>query len=473
VPVKPSVLAGAVDEFAETAVLLVFVQEGQFVLVEGLEEVIPTDRLEGAFARVAPIIDPLIEDTFEDTLVISGQGRGELPRIRTTGHHPSDVGPTLAAVRAQLGLDAIVLACRSLTVADGIVHRVLELELPNDPHATADLTGADPVDGRDWTIPGWWTRATDWLTEQVRATSLGPVRAIEQIRTWEFSCVLRVHTDRSELYFKALPHSYAHEPRLAQHLAEHHPDFVPQVLATDERERWLLMRACRGRALESGAPLSAWERAAAGYAQLQVASLAHVPRLAALGCRQRGPLELRTDLALLLEDEPALLGHGHHGLSAEELRLLRQLRPALEAACDELATGELPISLEHGDLWSSNVYVGDDHAEFIDWTDASLAHPFFSLMPFLQSVAWDPHVSTNPAAPARMTDRYLELWRPYAETERLRRALAIAQPLAALHIAVTYWRDIPQPHLQWWIPRMVPFFARLALEQWDHVTTSR
>ena len=33
--------------------------------------------------------------------------------------------------------------------------------------------------------------------------------------------------------------------------------------------------------------------------------------------------------------------------------------------------------------------------------------------------------------------------------------------------AMTYWRDIPQPHTQWWIPRMVPFFVRMALAQWD------
>ena len=76
--------------------------------------------------------------------------------------------------------------------------------------------------------------------------------------------MLRVHTDLEDLYFKALPRSYAREPRLAQYLAACHPGFVPDVVATNGRERWLLMRACRGQCLEAGAPLSAWERAAAG-----------------------------------------------------------------------------------------------------------------------------------------------------------------------------------------------------------------
>ena len=48
---------------------------------------------------------------------------------------------------------------------------------------------------------------------------------------------------------------------------------------------------------------------------------------------------------------------------------------------DELAESGLPLTLEHGDLWSSNVYVSDSEVAFIDGTDASLSHPFFSLMP--------------------------------------------------------------------------------------------
>ena len=92
---------------------------------------------------------------------------------------------------------------------------------------------------------------------------------------------------------------------------------------------------------------------------------------------------------------------------------------------------------------------------------------FFSLMPLLQSAEWDLDPAISAGVQTRIVDRYLERWSPYATRERLRGALAIARPLAAFHIAVTYWRDIPQPHMQWWIPRMVPFFVRMALEQWD------
>jgi Ser/Thr protein kinase RdoA (MazF antagonist) len=227
------------------------------------------------------------------------------------------------------------------------------------------------------------------------------------------------------------------------------------------------MRACHGHSLESGAPLATWERVAVAYAELQIESTSHVAALRALGCRERGPLELRTLIGPLVSDQAAQLLGTEHGLTTGEARRLQQLRSGFEAACDELARSGPPLALEHGDLWDSNVYVADDRATFIDWTDAILAHPFFSLMPLLVSASWDPNLSAAPQAQKRIADAYLARWTAYAAPEQLRRALALARPLAAIHIAVTYWRDIPLPHSQWWMERMVPFFLRLALAEWD------
>lgn len=455
----------------------------------------------------------LIEDEFQDTLaIVRSRGRelviglhsgGELPRVHTAGHHPADVMPIRRAIRRQLGIDTAVLDCGSVSVNDGVARRLLLLESLDDGAGRAGLTWADPrdvrhaiagewpeseqldewlpeialrrdpPDGRNWTVPGWRARAEGWIADTLRDAGLGRALAIEQARAWEFSCVLRVRTVQGDLYFKALPRSYAREPRLVEFLADQHPTFVPGVVATNERERWLLMRACHGRCLEEGAPVRAWERAAAGYGQLQVQSASQLKTLEASGCPVRGPLQLRTLIGPLLADGTALLGLAEHALSMEEVSRLRELRPRLESACEELADGDIPLALEHGDLWSSNVYVSDADVQFIDWTDASISHPFFSLMPLLESASWDVEPASVPALRARVIDAYLERWTAYSTPARLRRALALARPLAALHIATTYWRDIPQPHHQWWMPRMVPFFVRMALEQWDSIEHHR
>ena len=54
-------------------------------------------------------------------------------------------------------------------------------------------------DAPDWTQPGLVARTTAWITQRVQAARLGQVLAVEQIRAWEFSCVMRVQTDRRVL----------------------------------------------------------------------------------------------------------------------------------------------------------------------------------------------------------------------------------------------------------------------------------
>jgi hypothetical protein len=207
-----------------------------------------------------------------------------------------------------------------------------------------------------------------------------------------------------------------------------------------------------------------WRRAARAYAELQVGSTERVVSLRALGCPDRSPSTLREAIGRLCADEAAFLVGEEHGLTSVELQRLRAYQPWLEQACDELSATTLPLTIEHGDLWASNVYVGDAEPQFIDWTDASISHPFLSLGPLLGSAGWDPHLQGDRATVGEIADAYLGPWAVCASPAQLRRELELARPLAALHIAVTYWSLTPRPHQQWWMPRGVPFFARMALE---------
>src|SRR5579864_5740961 len=99
---------------------------------------------------------PLIEDRFEDTLLIARRdmpsvvvkavpGGYTLPTVRTASHHPADVGPTRSAIRDQLGLEVVILACQQVDVAGGVVRRLLELEL---------LDGLADTSGLSWMHEG-------------------------------------------------------------------------------------------------------------------------------------------------------------------------------------------------------------------------------------------------------------------------------------------------------------------------------
>jgi hypothetical protein len=368
-----------------------------------------------------------------------------------------------------------VLACHQVDARAGVAHRLLAVEPLEQPPAQhwmplAEmpalrknwLAGRHVVDGRAWTRPEWFARACDWIGE--RATSAGwRVHDVQQIRTWEFSCVLKVSTDRDNLFFKALPRAYAREVALTRRLADWYPERVPPVLAADARRRWLLLRDCGGPCLEDGAPLAEWQHVARTYATVQADAATHLDRLRALGCADRPLAALRTQIRDLLANPAALLLGEPDGLSASELEGLRDRLPELLSACEDLAASALPLSLDHGDLWASNVYLAPTGPMFIDWTDACITHPFLSLAPLLRSADWDTNLPAN--ATTGIVDAYLEGWSAYGTLERLRHLVRLAEPLAALHTAVAYWRLTPVPHRQWWMPRAVPFFARMALER--------
>ena len=384
-----------------------------------------------------------------------------MPVVRTQDHHPADVEPLRRAIRAELGFDAFILTCRNVTVGDGVVRRTLDVELLGD--SRENQRSREVVDGREWTKPGWFGQVREWLDRQATAGGW-TVHQVEQIRSWEFSCVLRVLTDQGELYFKAMPRAYAGEVALIQRLAKWYPAWLPSVESADLGRRWVLLRACGGRCLEAGAPLADWQRVARAYAQLQLASAQKVDRLRALGCPDRSLRTLREAIEPLLADKAALLVSEEHGLTSAELESLRAALPWLEATCDELSASSLPQTLEHGDLWASNIYIGDGDPQFIDWTDACLSHPFLSLGPLLRSAGWDAQLQDDSGAVRKIADAYLEPWSAYASPAELRRLLELAEPLAALHIAVAISLHSPGSHQQWWLWRMVPFFARTALE---------
>ena len=77
------------------------------------------------------------------------------------------------------------------------------------------------------------------------------------------------------------------------------------------------------------------------------------------------------------------------------------------ATVTELSQIGLPDTLEHGDLGASSILITGAGPVFLDWSDSSISHPFFSMFRLAQDAA-----SLLPASSAesrrRMRDAYLE-----------------------------------------------------------------
>jgi hypothetical protein len=251
----------------------------------------------------------------------------------------------------------------------------------------------------------------------------GPVT---QLNNWVLSSVLRVETTAGPIYMKAVPDwpLFVHEPLLLAGLSRLCPAHVPAPLSVEPEERWMLL-ADFGPAIYQDNLAGRLSEMVRVYAQLQVQMAADVPRLFEIGCIDRRLARLAVQLDGLLADEAAL-----EGLAAEEIGRLREAAPRLKAICGELASYAVPQTLVHGDLHPGNVAAPHGQMLFFDWTDACIAHPFLDMMIIFEE--------QDEAKRAQLRNIYLEPWTIYEPMERLYEAWCLAEPLWALHQAVSY-----------------------------------
>jgi hypothetical protein len=314
-----------------------------------------------------------------------------------------------------------------------------------------------------WAMPGWRSRAEAWIKQQLAALGVTLTGPITVRKIWSISCVLRVPTSAGDFYFKAVPPLFGREPALTEALARRHPGQVPEVVALDTAQGWMLMRGFAGSMLSDSQDLSVWQAALRAYAGRQIAWRADLDTLRRLGCPDRGPLRLAEQIDPLLADDELLVVGRPRGLTAAQVAELRALAPRLKAACAEWAAAGVPVTLEHGDYHAANVAVNGGQFIVFDWTDGCIAHPFVCLPALLENARPDWH--------AALTGAYLESWSDIASPGQLENVLRRARPLAALHMAVSYY-DIyhaGEPMVRWQMDGAAPYFLREVLNFQDHL----
>jgi hypothetical protein len=317
-----------------------------------------------------------------------------------------------------------------------------------------------------WAQPGWFVHAAGWVREEAERAGRAVNGPIEQVRNWQRSCILRARTDRGEVYFKAVPPMFAVEPPLTRGLAQQYPDHLPPVLAIDPDRHWLLTQGVVGKTLDQFPDIRHWEMALRTYAGIQIDQISRVDGLRGMGCPDHPLATLSAAIPSLVTDPAALQPGQEHGLSAAEIDQLQALAPQLQRACDTLDGWGVPETVEHGDFYAWQILIAEERPVFIDWSDCSVSHPFFSLLLFFAYGEMEQHLPAVPAMHARLRDAYLEPWTAFAPIERLRPAFDLAQVVAPLHHALIYQQQV-MPNLEdpaeW--EAMAPWVMKMVLAQ--------
>ena len=249
-----------------------------------------------------------------------------------------------------------------------------------------------------WEDPAWVATAHGWIADRLDELGLTRTGEIEQphVRVW--STAMRVPTDAGDVWFKANTEVLAFEAGLVALLAERQPDVVPAPLAWDEQTGWMLT-ADAGTMLRNVEPeepwLDVWRDVLPRYAALQLAMADDVDAMLALGVPDVRLATLPERYAQVVDE-----------IGAE--RRFRDALPLVVDLCDRLASYGVAETIEHDDLHDAQIFVRDGRARVLDWGDACVTHPFFTLSVSLEGVLqWGLYDVEDAVDVAPFRDSYL------------------------------------------------------------------
>lgn len=318
----------------------------------------------------------------------------------------------LRQVRERAGLNVAVLR-----ITGELAHVELLAEPAERAIAWCDDDPAAIEPFHPWYGRGWHRRTSALVADALSTLNIRARGQLRQRQHTNISAIASTATTVGEVWFKQAPPMMAHEGRLTQWLAELAPDHVPHALATGPD--WCLMREFD--AQHDGPPD---DDPFAVLAEIQLAAMVRAAELIPLGCPDRRPAQLLSDLTAL-RDRDDLVDGWHRGL-------LDAIQPALQAAADTLAATELPDSLIHGDLHSGNARHTARGWLLYDWTDGALSHPFLDLGVLALPREYD-------TAPSR-TSAYRAVWAPHVPSRSLDEMLPAGRLLGIAHQVITSQR---------------------------------
>ena len=289
---------------------------------------------------------------------------------------------------------------------------------------------------------GWFKELREWVEAVIEPLGFHLNGNVRQLNASPSFSLVRFETDGPALWFKAVGEPNQEEFLITCTLAQLFPNQIPMVLAARPKWNGWLTREAAGKLLCEVGEDALWPRAAAALAELQIDSIDHDARILGAGAHDLGAAELSKviqpfmeSMAQLMERQtkvpPATLGR-------EELLLLGD---RIQSALDTLEALGIPETLGHLDLNPGNIIVSPSRCTFLDWAEAYVGNPFFSLEYLLEHrrrTNW-----TDSAVETKLVESYCARWEQVVPPAAVTEALALAPLLAVFaYAAGSYaWED--------------------------------
>jgi hypothetical protein len=382
-----------------------------------------------AFPRVAVAGEATAETIATSAEALLGVST---PILRITALEWSAGNPPTAVLVELEPRDVVAPAHLGWTEIDGIQSARINPPTAREPFARwiAERAAGPSTLRPIWSRPGWFARTSEWMVETLGEAGTPAIDVPRLHYMWGLSVVLRAETGTGPAYLKCSAAVFHHEAALTRVLANQVPGLVPDVIAIEPTEGWLLMRDLGQRFL-GDEPAAQWARGLDVHATIQRALLGSTAELGGAGAPSRGLDALAADIPALVE-HPLLAA----SLTSDERARLDAALPDVVDACRRLDDLGPSATLIHGDLHPWNIAVSGDGFVVFDWSDASIGHPFVDLATYL--------IRTDDIEARRaMRSAYLARWAEDVPPDRLAVAGDLALTVGAFYQVATYVALLP------------------------------
>lgn len=281
---------------------------------------------------------------------------------------------------------------------------------------------------------GWFRELCQWVETVAGSEGLHLNGRFHQSNASPTFSLIRFETNGAAVWFKAVGEPNQREFPITRTLAKLFPDYLPPILG--ERPDWngWLTKEAQGTSLAESQECALWETAASALARLQIDSIGHGDRIRAAGthdlriaclCDMVQPfLEAMAELMdRQTKTPPAVLSR------AELAHLGEHVRETLVMLKDL----GIPDTLGHLDLNPGNIIVSPSQCVFLDWAEAYVGHPFFSLRYLLEHLRRA--AGMNSPIEGRLVESYFAPWELIVSRDAITTAFELSPLLAVFAYA--------------------------------------
>lgn len=281
---------------------------------------------------------------------------------------------------------------------------------------------------------GWFGDLRNWIESVIEPMGFRINGEFRQLNASDSFILVRFETSGPALWFKAVGEPNQKEFAISCALTRFFPDYLPRILSSRPDWNGWLTSEVQGKLLSEVQEPEPWKEAAADLARLQIQSIDRNSEILGAGARNLGSAALSQLIQPFMSVMVQLMERQTRVsppvLDPEDLLVLAG---ALQSALDATEVTGIPETLGHLDLNPRNLIVSENQTAFLDWVEAYVGNPLFSLQYLLQHAKRA--LGEDPAVETSLTKAYCAQWGGVISPSAIANALAFAPLLAVFAYA--------------------------------------